>query len=233
VTSTFRLRAAVAALAVSLLLVPPAHAVNKDMVELQTQVQQLTDSVARLQQSNDERMGVLRDLVQQTLDSVNRMTTTVNTLQKQVQATQDTLSAKQDTAAGQVQSLNDSIDELKARLTRIEKSLNDVENQRWSHGDSACSRYGQRSSHRSERGSRAPGGCEETSCSAGCLGSFGKLTVSAGLARLHVCEVRPGAWRVYRHRDKLCRRSTGRQRVLLHRRDRLEDSQADGCSRCL
>ena len=51
----------------------PAFAVNKDMVQLQTQVQQLQDAVAHLQQSNDERMGVLNDLVQQSADSVNKM----------------------------------------------------------------------------------------------------------------------------------------------------------------
>ena len=61
----------------------PAHAVNKDMIQLQTQVQQLQDAVARLQQSNDERMGVLKDLVQQTADSVNKMSVTVNGLQAQ------------------------------------------------------------------------------------------------------------------------------------------------------
>ena len=46
--------------------VPQAFGVSKEMIQLQTQVQQLQDAVARLQQSNDERMGVLKDLVQQT-----------------------------------------------------------------------------------------------------------------------------------------------------------------------
>ena len=63
-----------------------AFAVNKDMVQLQTQIQQLQDAVARLQQSNDERMGVMKDLIQQTADSVNRMSSTVDTLHKQMQA---------------------------------------------------------------------------------------------------------------------------------------------------
>jgi len=58
-------------LAIAALSAPPALAVNKDMVQLQTQVQELQDAVARLQQSNDERMGVLKDLVQQSADTVN------------------------------------------------------------------------------------------------------------------------------------------------------------------
>src|SRR3569833_260297 len=62
------------ACAAALLALPaPAFAVNRDMVQLQTQVQQLQDAVQLLQQSNDERMGVLRDLVQQSADSENKM----------------------------------------------------------------------------------------------------------------------------------------------------------------
>ncbi len=37
---------------------PNAFAVSKEMVQLQTQVQQLQDMVQHLQTSNDERMGV-------------------------------------------------------------------------------------------------------------------------------------------------------------------------------
>src|SRR5215475_6819324 len=94
---------------------PRAFAVNKDMVQLQTQVQTLQDSVARLQQSNDERMGVLKDLVQQTADAVNKMSVSIGTMQKQIQTQQDAQGAKIDQISGQIQSLNDSLDELKTR----------------------------------------------------------------------------------------------------------------------
>lgn len=107
----------------------PAHAVNRDMVQLQTQVQQLQDAVARLQQSNDERMGVLRDLVQQTADSVNKMTLTVDALQKRTAAQSEATATKTDQVSVQVQTLADSVDELKARLGRMEKLLQDVQSQ--------------------------------------------------------------------------------------------------------
>ncbi|HEV2576627.1 MAG TPA: tetratricopeptide repeat protein [Acidobacteriaceae bacterium] len=106
---------------------PRAHAVSKDMVQLQTQVQQLQDAVARLQQSSDERWGVLKDLVQQTADSVNKMSVAVNGLQVKMQNVQDAAGQKNDQLSGQVQSLNDSLDELKARLDRIEKVVNNVQ----------------------------------------------------------------------------------------------------------
>jgi tol-pal system protein YbgF len=103
----------------------PAHAENRDLIQLQTQVQQLQDAVARLQQSNDERMGVLKDLVQQTSDSINKMSVDVNGLKLSTQNQQDAVTA-------QIQSLNDSVDELKARLARIEKSLGDIQGQQQS-----------------------------------------------------------------------------------------------------
>jgi tol-pal system protein YbgF len=110
----------------------PAFAVNKEMVQLQTQIQQLQDAVARLQQSNDERMGVMKDLVQQSADAVNRMSVNVDTLHKQIQAQQETQTGKIDQVSGQIQSLNDTLDELKTRLARLEKLTQDVQSQQQS-----------------------------------------------------------------------------------------------------
>ena len=107
----------------------PAHAVSKDMIQLQTQIQQLQDAVARLQQSNDERMGVLKDLVQQSADQTNKVAATVDALQRQMQAQQENGGGKIDQISGQVESLNDSLDEIKTRLGRLEKVMHDVQNQ--------------------------------------------------------------------------------------------------------
>lgn len=112
----------------------PAFAVSKEMVQLQTQVQQLLDAVARLQQSNDERMGALKDLVQQSADSVNRMSLNMDVLQKQLASQQNAEGAKVDQVSGQVQALNDSLDEMKARMNRLEKLLTSVESQQQSIG---------------------------------------------------------------------------------------------------
>ena len=126
---TLRLASAVLTLA---FFASPAFAVNKEMVQLQTQVQELQDAVARLQQSNDERMGVMKDLVQQTADAVNKMSVVVGTLQQRMGAQQDAQNAKLDQVSGQIQSLNDSLDELKARLASIDKSIANIQNQQQS-----------------------------------------------------------------------------------------------------
>jgi len=125
---SFRIAPAVLALAAVFIVTPvPAHAENKDMIELKLRLQQLQDAVARLQQSNDERMGVMKDLVQQTTDSVSKMSLTLDAVQRQVRAQGDTSGGKIDQVSSQMQSLNDSLDELKARLGRMEKSLADVQ----------------------------------------------------------------------------------------------------------
>ena len=123
-------------LAISFFPPAPAFAVSKDMIQLQTQIQQLQDAVARLQQSNDERMGVLKDLVQQSADQTNKVAGTVDSLQRQMQTQQESGGGKIDQVSGQVQSLNDSLDEIKTRLGRLEKLIQDVQNQQQSLGSS-------------------------------------------------------------------------------------------------
>jgi len=124
-----RLRA-VAVFAVILGSVPlPAHAVSKEIIQLQTQVQQLLDMVQRLQSTLDTRFAVLQNLAQQTADEANQMTVAVNNLQKKMDAQDEALSGKLDTNSGQTQSLNDSVDELKTRVAKLDKSIQDMQSQ--------------------------------------------------------------------------------------------------------
>ncbi|WP_433983178.1 hypothetical protein RBB78_16605 [Tunturiibacter empetritectus] len=129
VTPTFPLAALLAAI---LFCSAPAFAVSKDMVQLQTQIQALQDAVARLQQSNDERMGVMKDLIQQSADSINKMGANVDVMRKQLQTQQETQSGKVDQVSGQIQSLNDSVDEIKARIATLQKLMQDVQSQQQS-----------------------------------------------------------------------------------------------------
>ena len=107
----------------------PAFATSKDMVQLQTQVQELADRMAKMQQSFDERMGVMRNLVEQSTDNVNKLAESVQTMQKSLQQQNADSQAKVDQVSGQIQTLNDSIDELKARLAKASKQLDDLQMQ--------------------------------------------------------------------------------------------------------
>ena len=108
---------------------PHAFAVSKEMIQLQTQVQQLQDMVQHLQTSNDERMGVLVNLVQQNTDNMNRMMTSVNALQTTLKADNDQRGASNTQLSTQIQSLNDSVDELKTRIANLSTQLQAIQSQ--------------------------------------------------------------------------------------------------------
>ncbi len=126
---TFRNRLLAAGLLGLLLASVPAHAASKEIIELQTQVQQLLDMVQRIQSTLDTRFGVLQNLAQQTADNATQMTAAVNALQQKINAQSEAGSGKMDTVSGQVQSLNDSVDELKSRIAKLDKTIQDMQTQ--------------------------------------------------------------------------------------------------------
>ncbi len=102
----------------------PAHAVSKEIIQLQTQIQALQDALQGVQRSNSEQMGVLQHLVEQSNDNINKMTQQLNALQAKVDA-----DSQNSQLSGQIQGLNDSVDELKTRLGRIDTALTGMQSQ--------------------------------------------------------------------------------------------------------
>jgi TolA-binding protein len=107
----------------------PAHAVSKEMIELQTQVSQLLDMMQRMQSTMDAKFGVLQNLAQQTADQANQMNASVTKLDQRITQQNEAASAKMDGVSGQMQSLNDSVDELKSRMTKLDKSVQEMQAQ--------------------------------------------------------------------------------------------------------
>jgi tol-pal system protein YbgF len=97
------------------------------MVQLQTQVQQLQEQMTAMQRSFDERMGVMKNLVEQDTDAINKVTAALNNLQATLQKQQGDSSGKADQLSGQIQALNDTMDELKVRLAKVSKQLEDMQ----------------------------------------------------------------------------------------------------------
>src|SRR5215472_15856600 len=106
-----------------------AHAASKEIVELQTQVQQLLDAVQRLQSTVDAKFGLIQHLVEQTADNANRVSASMDALQKKIETQNEATNGKLDTASGQVQTLNDSVDELKSRMAKLDKAIQDLQSQ--------------------------------------------------------------------------------------------------------
>jgi len=114
------------------LAVSPAYGASKEMVQLQTQVQQLQEQMTAMKQSFDERMGVMKNLVEQNTDASNKATAAINSLQTTLQKQQGDASGHVDQLSGQIQALNDTMDELKVRLAKVSKQLEDMQSQQQS-----------------------------------------------------------------------------------------------------
>jgi tol-pal system protein YbgF len=111
----------------SVLSIAPAYAANKDIIELQTEVTQLQQQMTQMKQSFDERMGVMKNLLEQNTDVTNKVTAAINALQASINKQQDDRSGQSDQLSGQIQALNDTMDELKVRLTKVSKQLEDLQ----------------------------------------------------------------------------------------------------------
>jgi len=109
------------------LAVTPVWGASKEMIQLQTQVQQLQEQMTAMQRSFDERMGVMKNLVEQDTDAINKVTVALTTLQSTLQKQQGDSSTHVDQLSGQIQALNDTLDELKARLAKVSKQLEDMQ----------------------------------------------------------------------------------------------------------
>jgi tol-pal system protein YbgF len=130
-TRTLRNRFLAAAMTAMVLvsLPAPVRAASKEIIELQTQVQQLLDMVQRLQSTMDTRFAVLQHLAEQTADNANQMAASVTALQQKIAAQSDANNGKLDAVSGQMQSLNDSVDELKSRIAKLDKTVQDMQAQ--------------------------------------------------------------------------------------------------------
>ena len=122
----------VMACVLGLSLAPCAFAANKDILALQAQVQQMQEMMVATQQANDERYATIHQLLQQTSESVSKIAGEVDAMQKSAQQQEGTQGNSLQQLSGQMQSMNDSLDELRARLDKIDKNLNNVQSQQQS-----------------------------------------------------------------------------------------------------
>jgi tol-pal system protein YbgF len=111
----------------ALLLATPAFAASKEIVQLQTMVQQLQNQMSLMQQSFDERMGMMKNLIEQSTDNMNKVAASITTLQQALAKQQTDAGQHSEQLSGQIQALNDSLDEMKARIVKLSKQLDDMQ----------------------------------------------------------------------------------------------------------
>src|SRR5439155_16045003 len=71
---------------------------------------------------------VMKTLVEQSSDNVNKLGATMSSLQKSVQDVQANSGARLDTMSTQVQGLSDNLEEIKSRLGKLNQQLVDLQN---------------------------------------------------------------------------------------------------------
>lgn len=121
------LTAAGVAVALALLLPAPAGAQKKEIIQLQADMERLMQTQRELQRTVDEKNAVLKNLVEQSLDAINKLNTSLGMLQKSIQDAQANSGTRIDTLTIQVQALADNLDEVKSRLGKLNQQMGDAQ----------------------------------------------------------------------------------------------------------
>jgi tol-pal system protein YbgF len=106
----------------------PAGAVAREIIELQTGVTQLIQGQQSMQTEITQNAAVQRTLIEQSLESVNKLNTSMSAVQKTTQDFSAASGARLDTMGTQVQGLSDNVADLQARLGKLDQKLTDIQN---------------------------------------------------------------------------------------------------------
>ena len=106
----------------------PAGAVAREIIELQTGVTQLIQGQQSMQTEITQNAAVQRTLIEQSLESVNKLNTSMAAVQKTTQDFSAASGARLDTMGTQVQGLSDNVADLQARLGKLDQKLTDIQN---------------------------------------------------------------------------------------------------------
>jgi tol-pal system protein YbgF len=120
--------AALAGGAAGALLAPaPAGAVNRDMIALQESVNQVVMGQQTLQTAMTQNAAVEKTLIEQSMDSVNKLNGNMGELEKTVRDMQANSGARLDSMSTQIQSVADNLQEMQARMGKLNQQLTDTQ----------------------------------------------------------------------------------------------------------
>jgi len=114
---------ALVVIAVLGVLVQPVFGVNKEELQMMQQLDALQQAVQNLQKTVDTQTAVLKTLIEQANDNVNSMKATVTDLHGSLQQNVASSGARFDTMTSQMQALSESLDEAKARLSKLSEQM--------------------------------------------------------------------------------------------------------------
>jgi tol-pal system protein YbgF len=106
----------------------PVGAASKEIIQLQQDVTRLIEAQTSLQRSVDEKHAILKTLIEQSLDSNNKLNTAMGSLERSIQGVQATSGARMDTIATQVQAVVDNLEDVKARISKLNQQAVETQN---------------------------------------------------------------------------------------------------------
>ncbi len=95
---------------------------------MQQQLDTLQQSVANMQKTVDTQSAIIKTLVEQANDNVNSMKATIADLQRTNSQNLATSNSRFDTMTNQIQALSESLEEAKARLSKLSDQMAQTQN---------------------------------------------------------------------------------------------------------
>jgi tol-pal system protein YbgF len=117
-------------LIISLLVagVRPGYAVSKEMLQMMQQLDTLQQAVQNLQKTVDTQTAVLKTLIEQASDNVNKIKSNMDDLRDSTQKNLATSNAHLDSMTTQIQALSESLEEAKSRIGKLGEQLAQTQN---------------------------------------------------------------------------------------------------------
>ena len=106
----------------------PAYGVSKETLQMLQQLDALQQAVQNLQKTVDTQTAVLKTLVEQANDNVNTMKATITELHGSMQQNLASSNARFDAMTSQMQALSESLEEAKARLSKLSEQMAQTQN---------------------------------------------------------------------------------------------------------
>jgi TolA-binding protein len=106
----------------------PFYAISKETLQMMQQLDTLQQAVQNLQKTVDTQGAVLRTLIEQASDNVNKIKSNMDDLRDVTQKNLATSNAHLDSMTSQIQALSESLDEAKARIGKLGEQLTQTQN---------------------------------------------------------------------------------------------------------
>ncbi len=106
----------------------PGYAISKEMFQMMQDLEALQQAVQNLQKTVDTQTAVLKTLIEQASDNVNKIKSNMDDLRDSTQKNLATSNARLDSMTSQIQALSESLDEAKSRIGKLGEQLTQTQN---------------------------------------------------------------------------------------------------------